>query len=760
MYIAAKQRYGFTSNIVENVPDSVAVMGASQEDVAKFRKLYEDVRQGKEFATADVWFNSPVIKDTRCERLTYYTVKDISGKPVKAYGIGMDITAEKTEELKYHQSIQAVLAANPDALCAFQINLSKNLCYEGHGISEYTLESLRADTVDQLFINAARVMTYESEKKELKETFNRKGLIKSFEEGKRNLHIDYRRNDENGNPFWVRTYVSMIRNPGSDDIEGVFYSVDVTRAKRREEIFKIITDQEYDIVAILHIAANTIQFMNVSGKLLEKYHVALGRPDQQHDFDEIRKFNADAWIAEEDKQYYLDNSSARQVQEELDRNGHFEMSLRGHYTGHPDEYMCRKLQHYYLDEDRDTVLIVQIDVTETYLQQQKELEEAIAASDAKSEFLSRMSHDIRTPLNGIIGMTYLASKLPNSPQMADYLKKIDMSSKFLLGLVNDILDMSKAESGKVEMHPEPYTAEDFMGYLDAIIRPLCEEKNLKLVIEADPIPNTAILVDHLRLNQIFFNLFSNAIKYTPEGGTITYRMKEEILENGKLALTGSISDTGIGMSESFQKVLFEPFVQENRNDVSEARGTGLGLSIVKKMMDLIGGTITVESEIGKGTTFHLYTEYDYVMADQLAKEKKAEEITIGDEILKNKHILLCEDHPLNQEIAVAILEDKGMFVDVADNGQAGVDKFKNSSIGFYDVILMDIRMPVLDGYTTTKRIRGMKRADAKSIKIIAMTADAFLDDVHKCIDVGMNGHVSKPIDPNQLYEEIAAMITA
>ena len=388
----------------------------------------------------------------------------------------------------------------------------------------------------------------------------------------------------------------------------------------------------------------------------------------------------------------------------------------------------------------------------------KAVERANEANQAKSDFLSRISHDIRTPMNGIIGMTHIAQQQTNPEKTEECLDNIRTSSQFLLGLINDILDMSKAESGKMELHPEPYLAKDFQSYISAVIRPLCDGKNQTLTFEARPIPGYVPCIDILRINQIYFNLLSNAVKYTPEGGHIRVQVQDELLPSDKLRVTASIQDNGIGISESFQKVLFEPFTQENRNDTSEMRGSGLGLAIVKKLIDAMKGTITVQSTIGVGTRFTFQVEYDYVKAEELAEPLPAHEQPADLSRLEGCHILLCEDHPLNQEIAKYILEEKGMLVALAENGQEGLDLFAQSPIGYYDAILMDIRMPLLDGYGASRAIRALSRADANTTPIIAMTADAFADDRDKCMAAGMNGHLSKPIDAKLLYETLAAAI--
>ena len=605
-----------------------------------------------------------------------------------------DITTVRQDKIKYDETIQKVLDANPDALCTFQINLTMDTCYGGHGTSEYYLRKLKSDTASGLFRNNAAMVPNEADRERLFELFSCEKLIECYYADKTQLQLDYRREGKNGKSFWVRTFVYLLKNPATADIEGVIYSADISDLKREEEIFNIITSQECDFVATLDLETKKVELVNLNIRTSEKtrefidYRAVDG-------FDEIRGLAADSWVAAEDREFYLAHSTAEAICRELDEHGHFEMSIRGHYPGHPDEYMCRKIQHYYLGDYKDTVLIIQSDVTETYLQQQREIDIAKAASESKSDFMSRMSHDIRTPLNGIIGMTYLAAKLDNSPEMKGYLEKIDTSSKFLLGLVNDILDMSKAESGKIELHPEPYPAERFYDYLNAVIRPLCREKNLEFVMDLQPLTEAVPVMDTLRINQIFFNLLSNAVKYTPEGGKILLRLREQMLPDGRMQITAVVCDNGIGMSEAFQKVLFEPFTQEQRNDVSESRGSGLGLAIVKKMVDVMNGTIAVQSRIGEGTTFTVGFVFPTVSAETLQETQQGQAAADDREtLLSGRHVLLCEDHPLNQEIARRLLERKNMIVSVAEDGKRGVELFERSAVGFYDVILMDIRMQI------------------------------------------------------------------
>jgi signal transduction histidine kinase/CheY-like chemotaxis protein/ligand-binding sensor protein len=392
----------------------------------------------------------------------------------------------------------------------------------------------------------------------------------------------------------------------------------------------------------------------------------------------------------------------------------------------------------------------------------KAAEEANDANKAKTDFLSRMSHDIRTPLNGIAGMTYLSLQENNPPKTTEYLKKIDTSSHFLLGLINDILDMAKVESNKIVLHPEPYPLTEFNEYLDSVIRPLCEEKNIHFSSSIQMVKGLYPVQDKLRINQIVFNLLSNAVKFTPEGGQVAYSCVFTKKSENRLGMTLQVKDTGIGMSEDFQKHLFTPFTQESRSDIASNRGSGLGLAICKHMVDLMGGTIGVESRLGYGTTFTVKIDFDAVPEETALKPKQLSTDSVSGSYphLKNAHILVFEDHPLNQEIAKALLESKGAIVEVANNGFEGLKTFRLSAPWFYSAILMDIRMPVMDGYEACQEIRSSSRPDATKIPIIAMTADAFSDDVNKCLAVGMNYHLAKPIEPDLLFSMLERVLSS
>lgn len=426
---------------------------------------------------------------------------------------------------------------------------------------------------------------------------------------------------------------------------------------------------------------------------------------------------------------------------------------------------CRRkrTRAFYLDETHEDIVIERRDITDLYEEEQKQqctlqkaLDEANAANRAKSEFLARMSHDLRTPMNVIIGLTSLAmDKEELSSEMRETLTNIASSSKYLLSLINDCLDLEKITSGKIELHPVPYAYADFYNSVRAVIGPLCLQKQITFILEDKGNEHPAIMADKIRMEQIFYNLLSNAVKFTPSGGKIEFLVDEGIVQNGINTFECIVRDNGIGMSEAFQKDMFKAFTQESTSITAEYHGSGLGLAIVKQLVDLMGAVITVKSRLGEGTEFRL--RFRFPVAQEMGPAEK-EKTQVQMERLRGRRVLLAEDHPLNAMIAVKILEKAGVCVTTADNGQAVLETYQSAPERYFDAVLMDIRMPVMNGLEAAKAIRALDRADAKTVPIVAMTANAFDTDVEESLQAGMNAHLSKPIEAEKLYETLAGLI--
>ena len=386
------------------------------------------------------------------------------------------------------------------------------------------------------------------------------------------------------------------------------------------------------------------------------------------------------------------------------------------------------------------------------------IQKSYSANKAKSEFLSRMSHEIRTPMNAIIGMTKIAMDSVNEQtRVEDCLNKIAFSSKHLLSLINDILDMSKIESGKMELMKEQFSLSVLADTVEMMLRPQIEGKGISFIVEKKNTHNT-VIGDEYRLRQVLVNLIGNAGKFTPAGGDIRLSIEEIGIKDGEAGIFRfSVKDTGIGIKKEEQPKIFKAFEQASHNTASNG-GTGLGLAISSNIIGAMGGKINIKSEFGKGAEFYFTIELDLGDENTKANAGDNEKFDYKGKF-GGKRVLLTEDNEINIEIATCILEDAGLEVDKAMDGKEAVDKFLASQAGFYDVILMDIQMPVMDGLTATREIRkNTSRPDAREIPIIAMTANAFDQDMKKSVEAGMNGHIAKPIDNDKLFSLLREII--
>ena len=428
------------------------------------------------------------------------------------------------------------------------------------------------------------------------------------------------------------------------------------------------------------------------------------------------------------------------------------------------------------EEELSHVVMAVMDVdkqVKNEISQKEAIEQALVqaekANKAKSNFLSNMSHDIRTPMNAIIGFTNLAqSHAESKEEVMGYLEKIKSASSHLLSLINDILDMSRIESGKIHIDENEMMITDVVHEIQNMIQPMAENANQQFSVHLN-ITNNCVYADKLRLNQILINLLGNAVKFTPEGGSIRFEItQEKNAPDGYGVYLFKVKDTGNGISPEFLDKVFEAFEREKTSTLSGIQGTGLGLAITKSIVEMMGGKIAVSSEAGKGTEFVVKLVFllqdvaEGIASEQELEEKREKERQAQREEMKaifsGKRILLAEDNEANREIVRVILKDEGITIEEACNGQEAVDMVKSSAPGYYDLVLMDIQMPVMDGYEATKEIRRLPNPLLANLPIVAMTANAFEEEKRQALSCGMNGHITKPINVAVLFDTIMQIL--
>jgi PAS domain S-box-containing protein len=755
---SANQRLGWRGKI-ENAPESL-IDSMEEKSREPFLKMHALIQNGAPRASCEVWYRAESDGKPRCDRISYTTFFDETGRPTSALGISQNITARKIEEEKYSRFYKQLTEANPDTLGSFRMNLTKNWCGDGQSPQPLYLNLQNSGTVDGFFSAMAERIREGSVRDSFRRFFTCANLLRVFRGGTTQVIREFPFVPSERGVKWGRGSINMVQNPATGDVEAVAYTQDITERKKEELIAQRLTNEIIDYIGLIDLEKSTFEFRNVNRAIQ-------GLPIRRKmDYTVCVGYDIKTYVIPEDRNQFQQNTALEHLMRQLADVSSYSFSY-GHTEG--GAKLRKQLQYAYLDDLRKEILVIQSDITDTYRQEQEQLRRtrdalrlAEQANHAKTEFLSRISHDIRTPISIISSMTDFAREdLAEPATLQDDLSKIKTANKFLLSLINDVLDISKIDSGKITLNPEPYPFAEYIENIRNMFEPLCAQKGIRFLISGQR--NSGVIVaDKIRLNQIVLNILSNAVKYTPEGGTVAYQSQSEDLPDGTVRYSFEISDTGIGMSEAFQKIMFEPFMQEyDHPDRPKAQnGTGLGLSIVKRMVDLMGGTISVQSALGKGTTVRCTIRFpDARFHPQYRKPVEPEEPVRCRGTLTGK-VLLAEDNEINADIARRILTGFGLRVDHAENGMQAVTLFEASAPGEYQAILMDIQMPALNGYEATRIIRAADRSDAKTIPILAMTADAFSDAMERGYAVGMNAYLTKPVEPAQLLKILTGVISA
>ncbi|MBO4866680.1 MAG: response regulator [Ruminococcus sp.] len=382
-----------------------------------------------------------------------------------------------------------------------------------------------------------------------------------------------------------------------------------------------------------------------------------------------------------------------------------------------------------------------------------ELSRARRNYEAVTTFMSRTSHEIRTPMNSIIGLARMGEEESEGRAAKEYFKKIRESAEYQLEILGEVLDMARIESGQFKLYPEAYSLEALAENLTSIMAPQAEQKGIEFAAEFHDIFADTLVLDKLRLRQILLNLLSNAVKFTPEKGRVVLTVSQMAAGNGKVRTVFTVKDNGIGMSEEFTKNMFKPFTQERTAATAEIQGSGLGLSIVKNLVDMMGGDIRVRSQVGVGTEF--VVEIDCEPASGGRANENNSEMSYD---FSGKRALVVDDHSINRILEVKLLKRVGFETDSAANGYECLKKFMASGIGYYDVILMDVKMPVMDGLEAAGKIRALERSDGSTVKMIAMSANSYPEDMERSKAAGMDRHIAKPVIPAVLYTELVKLL--
>ena len=512
---------------------------------------------------------------------------------------------------------------------------------------------------------------------------------------------------------------------------------------------RVATALAGDYFSIYVVDLDTDHFVEYSAT--EEYDM-LGVEKSGEDFFNLSRRNMSRLLFEDDRERFMGTFYRENVMSILERDKIFTMKYRLMFGDTP---VWVSMKATLLEDDDGRHLIIGTNNIEAQMEREQEYQQRVreAQTSARNDFLANMSHDIRTPMNAIVGYTNIAKTHQDKPEtVADALNKIGSSSHYLLSLINDILDISKIESGKMQISYGPCDLAELFRRIEDITALQAKKKFLVITYRHDSVKHYRVNADELRLEQIIINIVSNAIKYTPSGKTVDLIAEEIPSSGGKNKYRFIVRDTGIGIKEDYLPHIFESFTREERTTVNRIQGTGLGLAITAKIVEMMGGTISVKSKLGEGSEFIVELELEALETEEQESADNNETIDMA-----GHRLLLVEDNEINAEIARMVLEQYGAEVQQAENGKIGLEALQEKGSGYYDAVLMDIQMPVMNGYEATKAIRGLGGAYA-SLPIIAMSANAYEEDVRDSLAAGMNGHIAKPFNPAELLRVLHRFI--
>ena len=716
-----------------------------------------------------------VIFQEKYPLLPFYALGCLLGSCVLHVYVVGDEQEEVSNQLSNYK--KAILS---DAVISLEANLSRDeLVYgvwkddAGNEISLRDMIGLNLPCSYSQYQKACSEKYVTENHKDFLDSTDTARLLEAFDKGTTDISYDYEAKTLSGRNAWLRRSVAMTRNQNGDVIAytNVKDISSMVEQKMCEDAYMHALAAEYDSIAIVDISnADKLRDRVIMHSRLTDRLAALIDEETANEEHYSRKLDLMLrFVHPDDRALFYAETRREKILQAHHENRTQSVNFRIVKKSGDDLYYQLCFVPLRDEAGNLTGFVAGMKNVDSEVRQEmlarQELETARhaaeAASRAKTAFLFNMSHDIRTPMNAILGYTDIAIKHRNDPgRVDDSLKKIKLAGGHLLNLINDILETSRIESDRLEISEEPSDIRKLIEGVNQMSTTLAIPKSVDFKTEVGSIENPYVYTDELHANEVLINLTSNAIKYTPAGGTVRFRVNQiSPVTDGKTLFRFEVEDDGIGMSEEFQRHLFEAFSREKTSTVSKQQGAGLGLSIVKRIVDLAGGTIRVTSKQNEGSTFTV--EMPMRVMDEEAIRKFEEEnrpIDFSEKefSFENKKVLLVEDNEMNREIATEILEEAGLIVDTAEDGEFAVKAVEENGTDAYDFILMDIQMPVMDGYEATKAIRALPGGD--QVTIIALSANAFEEDIQKSLSLGMNAHVAKPIDVNNLFETMKALL--
>lgn len=670
----------------------------------------------------------------------------------RLYSVYTDITKSVVEkEQLRHQYEESLLqhyrSPGPDTLILGHCNVTKNKILEIWDSTNSELIKNFGNIREDFFTGIASLILDKKEQQAFLNTYLNVPALAAYQRNETEQVLKcFIQLPTEVNGRYARFKVNLLEDPDTGDITGILTVTDITEQTISDQILHQLSVTSHDYVVNLNLARDCYTLLTC------KKDVIFAPPAQGCYSDQL-KYMLKFAVVPKDRKQYAHALDANEIRRRLAEKESYTFT----YSVAPEtgNLRTKTLTVSAVDLRLGRVCLVCTDVTamlEAERKSQKALEHALVlaeeANRAKSDFLSAMSHDIRTPMNAIMGMTELAANhLENQERMKDCLQKISISSKHLLSLINDILDMSKIEQGKITLSQSVTSISELLEMLSAMMMPQADGKGVRLNIHTKSVIHSYFYGDSLRIGQILINLLSNAIKFTPHNGTVDFLAEEitPVLDTWQ-RYRFTISDTGIGMSAKFLSHIFEPFARAGNRTVERIEGTGLGLSITKGLVDLMGGKISVESQPGKGSIFQVELECRAAQ-EKIQKQVSLKSSAAADgKLFDGRTFLIAEDNAINAEILCELLARDGAKTVVKTDGLLAIQAFRDAEPNTYDAILMDIQMPNMNGYDAARAIRKLNHADAKIVPILALTANAFAEDIQAALDAGMNAHVAKPVD--------------